>query len=166
MNKNRLILVLLLIIGIVVIVLAVNSVQRLLVVQPSGTSTPLPAGSVPIYVDGVFLGAFTPGFLDRLPTVQFTDVYEQKPQEGWLLSQVILAVVPQRQLNPQTIVIVSSSSRDKSAELTWAEVGNPANFVMFDLSNRGTLKLVSVLPSLDGRNEWVQDVDRIEIKNQ
>ncbi len=36
---------------------------------------------------------------------------------------------------------------------------------MFDLSNRGTLKLVSVLPKLDGRNEWVQDVDRIEIKN-
>lgn len=166
MNKNRLILVLLLIIGIVVVVLAVNSVQRLLVTQPSGTSTPLPAGSVPIYLDGEFMGAFTPNFLERLPTIQFTDVYEEKQQDGWLLSQVILAVVPQRQLNRQALVVVSSASRDKSAELTWAEVEDPANYVMFDLSNRGTLKLVSVLPRLDGRNEWVQDVDRIEIQTQ
>ena len=34
---------------------------------------------------------------------------------------------------------------------------------MFDLSNRGTLKLVSLLPKLDTRDEWIQDVDRIEI---
>ena len=164
MNKSRLLLVLLLIVGIVVIVIGVTSVQRLLVAQPSGTSTPLPAGSIPIYLNGEFLGAFTPHFLDRLPTAQFTDVYEEKPQEGWPLSQVILAVVPQRKLDPQALVIVSSLSRDKSAQLTWAEVEDPANFVLFDLSNRGTLKLVSVLPNLDGRNEWVQDVDRIEIQ--
>ncbi len=36
---------------------------------------------------------------------------------------------------------------------------------MFDLSNRGTLKLVSVLPKLDTRDEWVQDVDSIEVAN-
>ena len=166
MKKPRLFLALLLIIGISVLVIAVTSVQRLLVAQPSGTSTPLPVGSVPIYLNGEFRGAFTPNFLDRLPTAQFTDVYEEKPQEGWPLSQVILAVVPQRQLNPQALVVVSSSSRDKSAQLTWAEVKDPANFVLFDLSNRGTLKLVSVLPQLDGRNEWVQDVDRIEIQTQ
>jgi hypothetical protein len=34
---------------------------------------------------------------------------------------------------------------------------------MFDLSGRGTLKLVSLLPRLDVRDEWVQDVDKIEI---
>jgi len=35
--------------------------------------------------------------------------------------------------------------------------------VMFDLSNRGTLKLVSTMPKLDDRDEWIQDADRIEI---
>ena len=35
--------------------------------------------------------------------------------------------------------------------------------VLFDLSNRGTLKLVSLLEQLDTRDEWVQDVDRIEV---
>ena len=47
------------------------------------------------------------------------------------------------------VVVVSSSSRDKLARLTWAEVDDPANWVMFDLSGRGTLKLVSVLERLD-----------------
>jgi hypothetical protein len=35
--------------------------------------------------------------------------------------------------------------------------------VMFDLSGRGTLKLVSTLERLDVRDEWVQDVDKIEV---
>jgi len=34
---------------------------------------------------------------------------------------------------------------------------------MFDLSNRGTLKLVSVLEKLDEREEWIQDAEKIEI---
>jgi hypothetical protein len=53
----------------------------------------------------------------------------------------------------------------KSAELTWVEVNEAQNMVMFDLSSRGTLKLVSLLEKLDVRDEWVQDVDRIEIVN-
>jgi len=35
---------------------------------------------------------------------------------------------------------------------------------MFDLAGRGTLKLVSKLERLDIRDEWVQDVDRIEVE--
>jgi hypothetical protein len=35
---------------------------------------------------------------------------------------------------------------------------------MFDLSNRGTLKLVSKLEKLNTRDEWVQDVDKIEVQ--
>jgi hypothetical protein len=58
---------------------------------------------------------------------------------------------------------VSSSSRDKSAQVTWAEVNDPENMVMFDLSGRGTLKLVSKLERLDVRDEWIQDIDRIDI---
>jgi hypothetical protein len=36
--------------------------------------------------------------------------------------------------------------------------------VMFDLSGRGTLKLVSkTLENFSTRDEWVQDVDKIEV---
>ena len=59
--------------------------------------------------------------------------------------------------------MVSSSSRSKSAELTWQEVDNTSNMVMFDLTNRGTLKLVSKMEKLSTRDQWVQDSDKIEI---
>jgi hypothetical protein len=36
--------------------------------------------------------------------------------------------------------------------------------VMFDLSGRGTLKLVSTLPGFDNRDSWIQDVDKIEVE--
>jgi hypothetical protein len=35
--------------------------------------------------------------------------------------------------------------------------------IMFDLSGRGTLKLVSKMPGFDIRDVWIQDVDKIEI---
>ena len=67
-------------------------------------------------------------------------------------------------LFPDSLQLVfSSSSRDKSIALTWDEIADPENMVMFDLSGRGTLKLVSKLEKLDVRDEWIQDVDRIEI---
>jgi hypothetical protein len=81
------------------------------------------------------------------------------------LRDVLLLHVKASKLKPETRVVVTSTSRNKSAELAWAEVDDPANWVMFDLSGRGTLKLVSVLERLDVRDEWVQDVDKIEIFN-
>ena len=63
-------------------------------------------------------------------------------------------------LQASTIINVSSSSREKSAQLTWEEVQNLDNMVLFDLASRGTLKLVSRLEKLDTRDEWVQDVDK------
>jgi hypothetical protein len=95
--------------------------------------------------------------------VSFVEAEEGKTEEGWLLSDVLRLHVEERALQPDTVVVVSSSSREKSAQLTWAEVDEPANWVMFDLSGRGTLKLVSVLERLDTRDEWVQDVDLIEL---
>ena len=104
-----------------------------------------------------------PLVLEALETVSFVEAEEGKTEEGWLLCDVLLLHVKEKALQPDTIVVVSSSSRDKAAELTWAEVEDPANWVMFDLSGRGTLKLVSLLERLDVRDEWVQDVDKIEI---
>ncbi len=101
--------------------------------------------------------------LEPLQKVHFVEPAEGKTQEGWLLRDVILLRVPRSKLRSDSTVKVSSSARDKSAQLTGAEVDDPDNWVMFDVSNRGTLKLVAVLESLDSSYEWVQDSDRIEI---
>lgn len=120
-------------------------------------------GGIPIYLDSQLVGAFSPPDLEALEMVSFVEAEEGKTEEGWLLRDVLLLHVKERALQPDTAVIVSSSSRDKSTQLTWTEVDDPANWVMFDLSGRGTLKLVSVLEKLDVRDEWVQDVDLIEL---
>jgi hypothetical protein len=124
----------------------------------------LAAGSIPIYVDGQLIGGFVPSDLETLEQVSFTDAEEGKVQDGWRLSDVLALHVRARALVPMTVITVSSSSRDKSVELTWAEVSEPENMIMFDLSGRGTLKLASKLERLDTRDEWIQDVDRVDIE--
>lgn len=168
MQSNKRILMLLIVIAVViVIVIGVTFFQRQMVSiswPNAGSPTPLPAGAVPIYLNGELIGGFTPDSLSGLQAARFTDTVENKLQDGWLLKDILLSVAPDINFNSQTQVVVSSSSRDKSATLSWEEIAPPENLVMFDISNRGTLKLVSTLPQLDGRDEWVQDVDRIEIK--
>lgn len=127
----------------------------------AGEPTVAPGG-IPIYVDGRLVAGFTPADLGQLTEVSFADAAEGVAQEGWLLAD-ILRLHLKTDPGPATEITVSSSSRQKSAVLTWGEVADPANQVMFDLSNRGTLKLVSVMPALDERDEWVQDTDRIDI---
>jgi hypothetical protein len=145
---------------LVAVVLGVEALRR------SSVEPTLAPGSIPIYLDGKLVGTFVPDDLAALEQVSFVDKEEGKAQEGWLLRDVLLLHVKASKLKPETRVVVTSSSRNKSAELTWAEVDDPANWVMFDLSNRGTLKLVSVLERMDVRDEWVQDVDKIEITNE
>jgi hypothetical protein len=141
------------------VVLGVEALRR------ASAEPALAPGSIPIYLDGVLVGGFTPDDLGQLEQVSFVDAEEGKTQEGWRLSDVLLLHLKERELEPDSIIVVSSSSRSKSAELSWAEVRDPANWVMFDLSSRGTLKLVSVLERLDIRDEWVQEVDRIEVSS-
>jgi hypothetical protein len=162
-QRQRLLIALILLLAIIGLVLGVDWLQRRPPTKPRGTATPLPAGSIPIYLDGRLVAGFLPGDLDKLGKVSFTETVEGKLQEGWLLRNVILLHIPAQELTPEMVITVTSTSRNKSAHLAWDEVQNPANMVMFDLSNRGTLKLVSLLPTLDTREEWVQDADRIEI---
>jgi hypothetical protein len=133
------------------------------VTQVAESEPVLTPGSIPIRLDGQLVGGFSPDDLGQLEMVSFVEPQEGKKQEGWLLRDVILLHVDTEKLKADSLITVNSSSRNKSAQLTWAEVDEPANLVMFDLSNRGTLKLVSVLEKLDTREEWVQDVDSIEI---
>lgn len=130
---------------------------------PEGTS--LAPGEIPIYLNGIFAASFSPQDLEGQRQASFVDVEEGKTQDGWLLRDVLLRLLPEEALLPGTTIRVSSSSRGKSVELAWEEVERRDNMVLFDLSGRGTLKLVSLLERLDVRDEWVQDVDRIEVVN-
>jgi len=145
---------------LVVLAAAVLGIEAL---RRSSVEPTLAPGSIPIYRGGKLEAGFVPDDLASLEQVSFVDAEEGKTQEGWLLRDVLLLYVKESQLKPDTPIVVASSSRGKSVELTWAEVRDPDNWVMFDLSGRGTLKLVSTLERLDVRDEWIQDVDKIEI---
>jgi hypothetical protein len=157
-QKKRILVAIAILVVLVVAVLGIDLLRR------SSGEPELAPGSIPIYLDGELVGGFAPADLEELEKVSFTDAEEGKLQEGWLLRDVIGLHVKGSKLKAGSLITVSSGET-KSVELTWAEVDDPANWVMFDLSNRGTLKLVSVLDRLDTRNEWVQNVDRIEIVN-
>ena len=151
----------LVLVGLLVVLMgAVLGVEAL---RRSSAAPELVPGSIPIYVEGKLVGGFVPDDLASVAKATFVDAEEGKNQEGWMLRDVLRLHVPARKLRPETRIVVTSSSSGKSADLTWAEVDNPANWVLFDLSGRGTLKLVSVLERLDVRDEWVQDVDRIDV---
>jgi hypothetical protein len=157
MTKGRIILVIGIIILIGGLVIGIDLLRR------HAQESSIPPGSVPIYVDGKLVAAFTPDDLEQLEKVSFVDAEEGKTQEGWMLRDVLLLHIAKANLSPETLITVSSSSRDKSVQVTWAEVSDADNMVMFDLANKGTLKLVSKLERLDVRDEWVQDVDKIEV---
>jgi hypothetical protein len=150
-------------IALLVVVFVVGTVLALDMLRRSSSEPLLAPGSIPMYVEGRLVGGFTPDDLEQLEQVSFVDAEEGKTQQGWLLRGVLLLHVKESKLKPDSLISVSSSSRSKSVELSWTEVNDPANWVMFDLSGRGTLKLVSVLERLDVRDEWVQDVDKIEL---
>lgn len=162
-QPRRIIIAVVVLVVIIGLVLGIEALRRG-ADQPSvGAEATLAPGSIPIYLDGRLVAGFSPQDLETMETVSFVDDEEGKTQEGWLLRDVLLLHLDRDQLQPDTPIVVTSTSREKSAELTWAEVEDPDNWVMFDLSGRGTLKLVSVLERLDVRDEWVQDVDLVEV---
>ena len=160
MNQTKRILIAIAILVVIGgVVLGLEAIRRQRV-----TEADLEPGSIPIYVGGDMEAAFTPEDLESVEQVSFQDAERGKTQEGWMLRDVLLLHLSEESLMPETQITVISTSRDKSAQLTWAEVDDQENMVMFDLSGRGTLKLVSKLDKLDTRDEWVQDTDRIEIE--
>ena len=162
-QRNRIVLGVVILIVLAGIILAVEAMRRN-AAQPVavGELLNLPAGSIPVRVNGETMGYFTPDDLNILEQVSFVDDEEGKTQVGWLLRDVILLNV-EESLSEECVITVASSSKEKSIQLTWPEIADEANMVMFDLSGRGTLKLVSLLERLDVRDEWVQDVDSIDV---
>jgi len=166
MTQNTRILLALLILAVIVGIIVGGNALRRRAAAPlaSVAQATLPPGSIPIYVDGNLVAGFAPADLDQLAQASFQDAEEGKTQEGWMLSDVLALHIDTGALSLGAAVVVSSSSREKQADLTWGEVSDSGNMVMFDLSTgRGTLKLVSLIERLDTRDEWVQDVDKIEI---
>ena len=164
-QRTRSLVAVLIIVVIAGAVLGIDALKRRPPAPAPAAAAPtaLPPGAVPIYVDGQLAGGITPQDIDLIAKASFTDKAQGVEQSGWLLRDIVLLRVARAGLKPDAKLRVSSSSRNKAAEVTWAEADEPSNYVMFDLSNRGTLKLVSVLQRLDTRDEWVQDVDKIEV---
>lgn len=151
------------IIAIIILAVLAGGMLGIEALRRSNTELEVPAGNIPIYLDSKLVGSFAPADLDKVEQASFVDAEEGKTQEGWHLRDVLLLHVAERKLKPETQIVVSSSSRNKSATLTWAEAENTDNNVLFDLANSGTIKLVSTLERLDTRAEWVQVVDKIEV---
>ncbi len=163
-QTKRVVIAVVILLVLVGAVLGIEALRRSTDSQGTGGPEPtLAPGSIPIYLNGRLVAGFSPQDLEEMETVSDVDSEEGKTQEGWLLRDVLLLHLDRDQLEADTPIVVTSSSRSRMAELTWAEVEDADNWVMFDLSGRGTLKLVSVLGRLDIRDEWVQYVDRIEV---
>ena len=157
------VLILVIVIGAVIAIESWRASQ--MAASGSNAEVTLEAGSVPIFVNGTLIAGFLPTHLEPLNLTSFVDAEESKMQEGWLLSDPLNHYANNVDFTPATEITVSSSSREKSITLTWAELDQPDNIVLFDLSGRGTLKLAAAgIDRFDTRDEWVQDVDKIEIR--
>lgn len=160
-QKKRILIAVFVLVVIVGVVFGVDYWQRQL--AASVAPADMPPGSIPIFLNGRFVDSFVPDDLGQLESVSFVDAEEGKTQEGWMLRDVLLLYVKESKLKDNMQVTISSSSREKFKTLTWAEVDAQENMVLFDLSGRGTLKLVSKIPGFDIRDSWVQDVDKIDV---
>ncbi len=159
--SQRVVVAVVILLVIVGVVMGVDYLQR----QKAASLAPadiLP-GSIPIFINGNLVASFVPDDLSQLQNVSFVDAEEGKTQDGWLLRDVLFLYLGEDNLLAGTQVTVSSSSREKSHTLAWAEIDRQENMVIFDLSGRGTLKLVSKIPGFDTRDSWIQDVNKIEL---
>ena len=164
-QSKRIAIAVLVFILIVGTVIGIETWRGQQMAQSSSSQTvSLQAGSIPIFIDDQLTGGFVSTDLEAMSQVSFVDTEEGKTQEGWLLGEVLLRYTSKDDFDAETLISVSSSSREKTITLSWAEVSQVDNMVLFDMSGRGTLKLVSAkIERFDSRDEWVQDVDKIEI---
>ena len=165
-QRNRILIGVLILIIVLGVFFGLDLFQYWKVTAAQEKPSDVANGGIPVYLDGDLASMFTPDDLSYLSIQSFVEAEEGKTEEGWLLRDVLILHVNEELLLPDSIIIVSSTSREKSARLSWGEVREVENMVLFDLSGRGTLKLVSRLDKLDLRDEWVQDVEKIEIETR
>jgi hypothetical protein len=160
--NKRIVIAVILILAIIALILGGDYVQRKRI-ESRSDAIPL-AGSVPIYVANEVVAHILLADLEAMPLASFVDTEEEKIQEGWLLADVLQLYIPNDRIQNSSEIIIRSASRDKAASFTWEQISAVDNMLLFDLSGRGTLKLVSQMPGFDTRANWIQDVDEIEVK--
>ena len=134
----------------------------------ASTSSEPEAGKIHVYVDDRFVANVDPDQVSALTTCSFVDNEKGKTQEGHRLRDVVLLYLDEGDLEANSIVKVSgiqpSNDQAKEAAVTWDQVSEPSNSVLLDVSvSSGALKLVSTLPGLDTRADWVQGIQRIDV---
>jgi hypothetical protein len=165
-QRNRILIAIAILVVLIGAVVVVETARRAASqIDGAVEDITLVPGSITITIDGEIVGNFSSEDINFLPLESYIDPEEGKKQEGWLLGDILALHIDDQSLTADRMIKVSSSSRDKSIELTLNEILDPQNMVMFDLTNKGTLKLVGLLDKLDERAEWIQDVDRIDITN-
>src|SRR5690606_35026336 len=87
-QKKRILMAGIILVVILGIVLGVDFLLRQLAAKAAPAN--MPPGSIPIYVNGGFVGSFVPDDLSQLPAASFVDAEEGKTQDGWLLRDVLL----------------------------------------------------------------------------
>jgi hypothetical protein len=162
-QKTRIIIAIIIIAAFAFGILAVESLRRGGSLYRSFMPDRFDGACVPVYRTSKELGRFCDADSSKLKKFGFTDKSERKLQEGWFLCDIILLYAAEKDLAPGTKIIVTSASRNKNAELTWRDVSDRKNMIILAMSKQGRLKLVSIMEGLDYREQWVQDVTRIEV---
>lgn len=166
MSQNkRIIIALIIIVVLSGAILTVDSFRRGGMLYRNFISKKFDAGYIPIYRGPHELGRFSIAETSKLTKIAFTDKTEKKLQEGWPLSDVIRMYVDKNSLTPGTRVMVASSARNKAVSLAWNDIAKKKNMIILAISKQGTLKLVSMMKGFDTRDQWIQNVDRIEVSH-
>ncbi len=167
-QRTRILIVIGALILIAVILGVLGAVLQGQTAQAPAT-TPQP-GMIHLYVDGTFTANLAPAETQRLAATSFVDKEQNKKQSGYWLKDIILLYVKENTLSPTsqiTVTGVRQGAEKKSASLTWAEVSDPANNVLFSPSNDGTsVKIAATLGRLATRNDWVQGLTQIDVKTK
>lgn len=164
MSQKSRTLVVVVVLALVAIALGLSGLLR----GGAVSSSEPEAGRIHVYVDDRFVANVDPEQVSSLPTSSFVDSEKGKTQEGPRLRDVLLLYLDEGELEPGSIVTVSgiqpSSDEAKEAAVTWDQVTEPGSSVILDVADSGgSLKLVSTLPGLDTRADWVQGIQRIDV---
>ncbi|MFZ2961056.1 MAG: hypothetical protein WA705_29605 [Candidatus Ozemobacteraceae bacterium] len=113
---------------------------------------------IPVFSKGVQVASLSLDHLKGLPAIEVTTPETKKNQSG----PTLLAVLESIGVKDFSEVIISgySKGRISTAEMTLKK--NQVNkLLIFDFTNRGTVKLVS--PEIPF-NDWIVDIDKVEAK--
>jgi len=163
-SKKRIILAVVILIAVTAVILVIDSFQRGGTLYRYFTTGEFSGNCVPIYAGTVERARFCSSDAEKLTSFSFTDKSEQKLQQGWFLCDIIKLYLKDNELGPKTTVTVESTARKKKAELRWKDLADRSKMVILAVSRQGTLKLVSTMEGLDSREQWIQEVDRIEVR--